>query len=79
MFGKKYEYTVEVEGLKCEHCSARVAEVLSRLGKKTVAKVSLNVGGVSTISVTSLGPIEAEALKGAVEGAGFPVKSVNNV
>ena len=62
------EKTYVVEGMHCEHCSARVIKALEEIGLH--AKVSLENGEV-TVSGDN---INDTAVKEAIEDLGFDVK-----
>lgn len=60
-----------VSGMTCGHCVSSVTEELTELaGVETVA-VDLNAGGTSTVHVTSATPLDADAVRAAVEEAGY--------
>lgn len=62
--------TMKIEGMMCTHCSGRVEKALNAIAGAS-ATVDLAAG---TATVT--GDVSAEALKKAVEDAGYTVLSV---
>lgn len=71
---EKMKKTMVVEGMTCGHCSARVEKALSALPGVS-AKVNLET---KTVSVESSGQTSVEAMKKAVEEAGYEVVSVKD-
>ena len=59
---------MNIEGMSCMHCAARVEKALNALG--VTAKVDLE-GKKATVTLDS--PVSDEALKKAVEDAGYDV------
>lgn len=60
-----------VEGMTCGHCVAAVTEELSALPGVTDVTVDLVNGGVSTVTVAGAAPLEREAVRAAVDEAGY--------
>lgn len=60
-----------VEGMTCSHCVASVTEELSAIEGVDAVRVDLNVGGSSTVSVVSSIPLDPNAVRAAVEEAGY--------
>jgi copper chaperone CopZ len=65
--------TVLVSGLTCDHCVKAVTEELTSLDGVQEVAVDLVAGGTSTVTVTSTSPLDAEAVHGAVDEAGYAV------
>ena len=58
-----------VTGMTCGHC---VAAVTSEVGKiPGVTDVSVELGEPSAVTVTSEGPVDVEAVRAAVDEAGY--------
>ncbi len=66
-----------VEGMTCSHCVRSVTEELS--GREGVAgvEVALNPGGASRVRVASTSPLDAAAVREAVEEAGYTLTTVS--
>ena len=60
--------TYTVTGMTCQHCVASVTEEVSELAGVTGVDVDLATGA---LSVTSDQPVPDEAVRGAVEEAGY--------
>ena len=60
-----------VSGMTCNHCVSSVTEELSELAGVNTVTVDLNAGGTSTVHVTSSTPLDADAVRAAVEEAGY--------
>jgi copper chaperone CopZ len=60
-----------VTGMTCSHCVASVTEELSAIDGVQGVQVDLQVGGESRVSVSSTAPIDADAVRAAVEEAGY--------
>jgi len=60
--------TYTVTGMTCQHCVASVTEEVSELAGVTGVDVDLASGA---LSVTSDQPVPDEAVRGAVEEAGY--------
>ncbi|MBE5888183.1 MAG: heavy metal translocating P-type ATPase [Lachnospiraceae bacterium] len=70
---KIMEKTIHIEGMMCPHCSGRVQSVLEGMEEIASAVVSHETG---TAVVTLAAEISDEALKAAVEGAGYKVTGI---
>lgn len=67
--------TIEIEGMMCSHCTGRVEKALAALEGVTV-HVDLASGSAA---VTLSGPVSDDALRKAVEDAGYTVVSITAV
>ena len=67
------EKTIHIEGMMCPHCSGRVQSVLEGMEEIASAVVSHETG---TAVITLAAEISDEALKAAVEGAGYKVTGI---
>ena len=65
--------TMQIEGMMCAHCEARVKKCLEALDGVAEAVVSHQEG---TAVVTLTHPVEDAALKKAVEDQDYTVKSI---
>ena len=70
---KIMEKTIHIEGMMCPHCSGRVQGILEGMEEIASAVVSHETG---TAVVTLAAEISDEALKVAVEGAGYKVTGI---
>ncbi len=60
-----------VTGMTCGHCVSSVTEELGEVTGVESVSVSLNAGGVSTVTVASRSPLDAATLRAAVTEAGY--------
>ena len=60
----------QVTGLTCGHCVSAVSEELRALPEVTDVQVDLVAGGVSTVTVTSTGPLAEQKVAEALDEAG---------
>ncbi|HWV50162.1 MAG TPA: heavy metal-associated domain-containing protein [Microbacterium sp.] len=60
-----------VAGMTCSHCASSVSEELTAIDGIDGVTVDLNVGGASRVIVHSAAPIDPEAVRVAVEEAGY--------
>lgn len=60
-----------VEGMTCSHCVRSVTEEVSAIDGVSAVDVDLHAGGVSTVTVSSAAPVDAERVREAVEEAGY--------
>jgi copper chaperone CopZ len=60
-----------VTGMTCSHCVASVSEELAAVPGVDGVSVDLNVGGASRVTVASERSIETEAVRAAIEEAGY--------
>jgi copper chaperone len=67
--------TFSVTGMTCAHCVAAVTEELSRLDGVSAVDVDLNPGGDSRVAVTSASSLPVEAVRDAVDEAGYTLAS----
>jgi len=63
--------TLHVTGMTCGHCVKAVTEELSGLDGVQGVTVDLIVGGSSSVVVTSDAPLPADAVRAAVDEAGY--------
>lgn len=63
--------TYSVTGMTCSHCVAAVTEELSRLDGVDGVDVDLQAGGDSRVTVTSAAPLPVDAVRDAVDEAGY--------
>ena len=67
---------VDVEGMTCGNCANHVTEEISALDGVSAVDVDLHAGGVSPVTVTSAAPLAEEALREAVDEAGYTVTAI---
>jgi copper chaperone len=60
-----------VSGMTCDHCVAAVTEELSALPGVAAVSIDLVPGAVSAVSVDSAQPLDAAAVRAAVDEAGY--------
>lgn len=63
--------TYGVTGMTCDHCVNAVEEELRALPGVHDVTVELNSGGTSEVSVVSEQPLDEEAVRAAVDEAGY--------
>lgn len=63
--------TYRVVGMTCGHCVKAVTEELSALPGVSDVGVELVKGGLSTATVTSAEPLSEEAVRAAIDEAGY--------
>lgn len=64
-----------VEGMTCGHCAKSVTEELTAVDGVSDVHIDLVAGGTSTVTVTADRPLSAEAVRTAVEEAGYTLVS----
>ncbi len=62
---------LQVNGLTCGNCVRHVTEELTGLDGVREVTVDLAAGGTSTVTVTSDGPLDQQAVREAVDEAGY--------
>ena len=60
-----------VTGMTCGHCVSSITEELGVLDGVESVNVQLNAGGVSTVTVSSSSALDPEAVRAAVDEAGY--------
>jgi copper chaperone CopZ len=60
--------------MTCEHCVTAVTEEVSRLPGVEAVDIELVAGGDSTLNITSSVPVADEAVRDAVDEAGYAVR-----
>lgn len=60
-----------VTGMTCGHCVASVTEGVGAIDGVQSVDVVLKKGGASRVTVHAAGPVDAEAVRAAVEEAGY--------
>jgi copper chaperone len=63
--------TYSITGMTCAHCAAAVTEEFGSLDEVTAVDVDLNAGGTSRVTVTSDAPLSVDAVRAAVDEAGY--------
>ncbi|MBK6869965.1 MAG: heavy-metal-associated domain-containing protein [Kineosporiaceae bacterium] len=63
--------TLQVNGLTCGNCVRHVTEGLTTLDGVSEVAVELVAGGTSTVTVTSQAPLDTQAVREAVDEAGY--------
>ncbi len=63
--------TVHVTGMTCGHCVAAVTQELTALDGVQEVQVELVADGASTVTVTSDAPLTDDALRAAIDEAGY--------
>jgi copper chaperone CopZ len=63
--------TFHVDGMTCEHCVAAVTEELRALPGVSDVRIDLVPGGPSAVTVLSERPLRVEAVRAAVDEAGY--------
>ncbi|MEX5275272.1 heavy-metal-associated domain-containing protein [Kocuria sp. CPCC 205235] len=61
----------QVKGMTCGHCAQSVTEEVTALDGVSEVRIDLVAGGTSTVTVTAARPLSAEAVRAAVEEAGY--------
>ena len=64
-----------VAGMTCSHCVASVTEELQALDGVEAVRVDLNAGGTSTVTVSSAAPLDTDAVRAAIDEAGYSLVS----
>ena len=65
--------TYQVTGMTCQHCVSAVQEEVSALPGVDKVDVQLVAGGTSTVTIDSAAPLDEQAVRDAVEEAGYDV------
>jgi copper chaperone CopZ len=60
-----------VTGMTCGHCVSSVSEEVGAVSGVDAVEVVLKKGGSSRVTVTSAVPVDADAVRAAVEEAGY--------
>jgi len=63
--------TLRVSGMTCGHCVTAVTEELRALDGVQSVDVELVAGGASTVTVASDSPLPDEAVRAAIDEAGY--------
>jgi copper chaperone CopZ len=68
---------VDVEGMTCGHCVQHVTTELSNLDNVKNVSVQLNASGISPVTVVSDVLLDDEAIRAAVDEAGYSVAAIH--
>lgn len=63
--------TLHITGMTCGHCVQAVTEELTTLDGVEDVDVELVAGGTSTVRLVSKHPLDGEAVRAAVDEAGY--------
>ena len=76
IFSKAKEYTVSIEGMKCEHCAANVEKTLASI--KDVKKVNVDLAGKKAIISVKSKDLDAlfADVKTKISEIGFAVTNI---
>ncbi len=66
---------IEVTGMTCQHCVKAVTAELSELAG--VEDVAVSLGEPATVTVSSSAPLDEDAVRAAVDEAGYKVAAVH--
>jgi copper chaperone len=66
-----------VAGMTCEHCVAAVTEEIWKIDGVEQVAVDLVAGGQSTVTATSDAPLAEDAVREAVDEAGYALTAVS--
>jgi copper ion binding protein len=66
-----------VQGMTCGHCVRSVTEEVSAIDGVSGVEVDLRAGGVSTVTVSSAAPVDADRVREAVEEAGYSLAAAS--
>jgi copper chaperone len=69
--------TYTVSGMTCGHCVAAVTEEIGKLPGVQQVAVDLVAGGESSVTVTSEAPLPDDAVREAVDEAGYQLTEVS--
>jgi copper chaperone len=69
--------TYGVSGMTCSHCVNSVTEEMSQLDGVQNVSIDLVADGVSTVTVTSAGVLNRDAVLAAVDEAGYQLVDAN--
>jgi len=61
----------KVTGMTCEHCVAAVTKEVSAIAGVESVAIELRAGADSDVAVTSGEPVDLEAMRAAVDEAGY--------
>lgn len=65
------QQTFSVLGMTCDHCVRAVTQELSALPGVTAVDIELVADAPSPVTVTSEAPLDVEAVRAAVDEAGY--------
>ena len=76
IFAKTKEYTVYIDGMKCEHCAANVEKTLASI--KDIKKVNVDLAGKKAIISVKSKDLDAlfADVKANIATAGFEVTKI---
>jgi len=64
-----------VTGMTCAHCVAAVTQEVEGLPGVSDVEIDLVVGGTSRVTVTSAQPLPVEAVRDAIDEAGYTLSA----
>ncbi|WP_313555351.1 heavy-metal-associated domain-containing protein [Miniimonas arenae] len=69
--------TLDVTGMTCGHCVSAVTKELETVDGVTRVSVELHNGGTSRVTLLSSEPLPEDALRSAIDEAGYDVTGVD--
>lgn len=70
--------TIDVTGMTCAHCVSAVTSELEKVADVERVSVELVNGGTSHVTVFSDDALDADALRAAIDEAGYDVTGISN-
>lgn len=70
---------IDVEGMTCANCVAHVTEELEQVDGVLNVSVELRTGAPSPVQVFANEPLDEQALRDAVDEAGYSVSEIRTV
>ncbi len=67
---------IDVEGMTCHHCVKAVTTEVAKIDGVLDIDVVLHVGNLSEVTVTSEAVLDPEALREAVDEAGYEIAAI---
>lgn len=69
--------TVSIDGMTCSNCVKHVTEALEGLPSVLDVSVELRAGETSPVTVVSNHALDADAVRAAIDDAGYEVVSID--
>lgn len=76
MFGKKYEYLVEIKGMKCSNCALHVKDAIKKI--EGVKKVEVDLQ-TNTAAITSKVELDTKIIKNNIENLDYSVINIKMI
>lgn len=68
---------IDIAGMTCQHCVKAVTSEVAKIDGVLDVRVTLDAGAISHVSIASEAPLDPEALRAAIDEAGYDLVGIH--